>query len=122
MPDREILLKLLDEYNTALDRLRQQAQEIEASGAQARFGRRAIVNQLSYLEYRVLQLETQLSILDLNVRRPSRGRFAAEGPGNLLAQLNPWHTDFRIWAYVTALAVMMLSVIIWNIVSAYSLL
>lgn len=119
MPDREILLRLLDEYNVAIDRLRQQTQESEAGSAQTRFGHRTIANQLSYLEYRVLQLETQLSILDLDVRRPSRGRFAAEEPGFLLARLNPWHADFHIWAYVTALAVMMLAVIVCNIISAY---
>ncbi len=120
MPDREILLRLLDEYNIAIARLCQQIEESEAGGAQARFGRRTIINQLSYLEYRILQLETQLSILDLDIRRPLRGRFVQE-PGFGFAQLNPWHADFRIWTYVTALALMMLSVIVCNIVSAFVL-
>ncbi len=114
MADKETLLKLLDEYNAALTRLRQTDQKEQT------FGTRAIARQLAYLEYRVLQLETQLSIIDLQVHRPSRGRFQTDNEPNLLTRLNPWHPNFRIWAYVSAIAIVMLSVIVFNIVTAFS--
>lgn len=120
MAKRETLIRLLDEYNSVLERLREESQKILQDDAQAELSRRAIANQLSYLEYKVLQIETQLSILSMNVRRSSRGRSGHQSVGGLLTQLNPWHPNFRVWSYVTVLAILMLSVIIWNIVSSYS--
>ncbi len=122
MTRREILLKLLDEYNTALENLCREAQEIEKSEATpVGTSRRAIANQLAYLEYRILQLETQLNVLDLSVHHPMANDWSPEAKSGLLAQLNPWHADFRIWVYVAVLAVMFFSVVICNIISTWSL-
>jgi hypothetical protein len=117
--NKETLLRLLTEYNAALERLRKD--QASQDQKQDSYSTRTIAKQLSYLEYRVLQLETQLSILDIEVNRPSRGRFRPENRGNILTRLNPWHPNFRIWSYVTAIAILMLSAIVFNIVSAFSL-
>jgi|GEM_PF-6355338 len=122
MTRREILLKLLDEYNVALENLRREAQEIEKSETTpVGTSRRAIANQLAYLEYRILQLETQLNVLDLSIHHPITNDWSTEAKGGLLAQLNPWHANFRIWAYVAALAVMLFTVVVCNIISTWSL-
>lgn len=123
MANRETLLRLLNEYNMALERLRADTNHPDNTPT--------IAKQLSYLEYRILQLETQLSIIDIDVNDPSRGRFRrlpasiaverARSEGNILTHLNPWHRSFRIWSYVTAIAILMLSVVIYNIVSAFAL-
>ncbi len=108
MPDKETLLQLLQEYNVALERLRQDQQSWSENSA------RAIAHQLAYLEYRILQIETQLSILDISVRNPARRQVAEKRVG-LLARLNPWNEHFRMEVYITVVAVLMLSVIAWNI-------
>jgi hypothetical protein len=121
MANRETLLRLLTEYNVALERLRQEQEQASRDNRLNEYSTRTISKQLSYLEYRVLQLETQLSIIDIDVNDPSRGRFKVDSGGNIFNHLNPWHPNFRIWTYVTTIAILMLSVIVFNIVSAFSL-
>jgi ABC-type phosphate transport system auxiliary subunit len=121
MANRETLLRLLTEYNVALERLRQEQEQASLEDRLNDYSTRTIAKQLSYLEYRVLQLETQLSIIDIDVNDPSRGRFQVDTGGNILHHLNPWHPNFRIWSYVTAIAIFMFSVVVFNIVSAFSL-
>lgn len=121
MANRETLLRLLTEYNVALERLRQEQEQASLQDRLSDYNTRTIAKQLSYLEYRILQLETQLSIIDIDVNSPSRGRFQVDSGGNVLTHLNPWHPNFRIWTYVTAIAIFMLAVIVFNIVSAFSL-
>ena len=121
MANRETLLRLLNEYNLALERLRQEQERASQDDALNDYSTRTIAKELSYLEYRILQLETQLSIIDIDVNNPSRGRFQVDNTGNILTRLNPWHPSFRIWSYVTAIAILMLSVVVFNIVSAFSL-
>lgn len=113
MANRETLLNLLGEYNTVLDGLRQETRQEDP------FSTQAIARQLAYLEHRILQIETQLSILDMNVRRTFRRRMSPPDHGNLLTWLNPWHAGFRFWAYVATIAILMLTVIVFNIVSAF---
>ena len=112
MTSKETLLQLLNEYNVALDKLRDQEEENNT------FSIRSIAHQVAYLEQRILQLETQLSILDLNVHAPTRGQFGQETQSNLLARLNPWHEEFHIWTYTAAWAILLLTVVVFNIVSS----
>ena len=86
----------------------------------ARFGE-AIVRYEALFE----RLNKAMSFAQLyfaaDMADPSRGRFKVENGGNILAHLNPWHKHFRIWTYVTAIAILMLSVIVFNIISAFSI-
>ena len=126
MANRETLLRLLNEYNTALERLRREQEGASLENNPNDYNTRTVAKQLSYLEYRILQLETQLSIIHTDVNNPSRGRLAVEftavdSRGNILSRLNPWHRSFHIWSYVTAIAILMFSVVVFNIVSAFAL-
>jgi hypothetical protein len=110
--DKETLLKMLQEYDAAIERLRQEDPERHGLST------RAISRQLTYLEQRVLQLQTRLSLLDLDVRDPSPGRWNVERQDNLFAHLNPWRTDSSIWAYIAVLTFLMLAVTLWTFISA----
>ena len=112
MTDKETLLKMLQEYDAAIERLRQEDPERRGLSA------RAISRQLAYLEQRVLQLQTRLSLLDLDVRDPSPRRWNVERQDDLFAHLNPWHTDSSIWAYIAVLTFLMLAVTLWTFISA----
>ena len=112
MTDKETLLKMLQEYDAAIERLRQEDPERHGLST------RAISRQLAYLEQRVLQLQTRLSLLDLDVRDPSPGRWNVERQDNLFAHLNPWRTDSSIWAYIAVLTFLMLAVTLWAFISA----
>jgi hypothetical protein len=110
--DKETLLKMLEEYNTAIERLRQEDPERHGLST------RTISRQLAHLEQRALQLQTRLSLLDLDGRDPSPERWSVERQENLFAHLNPWHTDSSIWAYIAVLTFLMLAVTLWAFISA----
>ena len=108
--EKEALLNQLREYGAALERFQEDERHRERVAPSTR------EHQLLHLERRMLQLQTQLSALDLRTRRP-----AGRGPGakveeSLWAALNPWHPGFQMGAYVAALAVLMLVVTVLPIV------
>jgi hypothetical protein len=94
-----MLLQQLNEYDLTLERLRTARWQTETPT-------RAIARQLSYLEGQVLSIQTQLNLIDLELRRP--GKQPGNGEGSYWARLNPWHAEFDIWSYVSLLSVFML--------------
>ena len=114
MTGRELLLKELDDTHTLLERLHQEEHDRgePVAGALAR--------RLSYLEQRVLQLQTQLSALALRVRRSSPDEAEAEDGTGLLARLNPWHPEFRMEAYVVGLTILMAIMFVLQVVLGWT--
>lgn len=110
MTEKEALLTQLREYGAALERFQEDEHQRERVAPSAR------THQLFHLERRILQLQTQLSALDLRVRRPVGRGQSTKVEESLWATLNPWHPQFQMGAYVAALAILMLAVSILPIV------
>ena len=103
MTEKEVLLAQLQEYGTALERF----QTDEHQRARAASGART--RQLFHLERRMLQLQTQLSALDLMARSPATRGQSAEEAESIWSTLNPWRPEFQMGAYVAVLAILMLA-------------
>ena len=99
MTEKEMLLQQLNEYDLTLERLRTVRWQAETPT-------RVIARQLSHLEEQVLRVQTQLNLIDLELRRPRKQESA--GKNSYRARLNPWHAEFDIWSYVSLLSVFML--------------
>ena len=110
MTEKEALLTQLREYSTALERFQEDEHQRERAAPGAR------THQLFHLERRMLQLQTQLSALDLRARRPAGRHPGAKAKESLWATLNPWDPEFQMGAYVAALAILMLAASILPIV------
>lgn len=102
MTEKEALLTQLAEYNAALERLQRDAQGREVVTPNT------LAHQVFHLERKILQLQTELSVLDLRVRRPENRESGVNTRESLWAYLNPWHPQFHMWSYVAILALLML--------------
>jgi hypothetical protein len=99
MAEKEMLLQQANEYDLTLEHLRTVRWQAETPT-------RVIARQLSHLEEQVLRVQTQLSLIDLELRRPRKQERADKN--GYRARLNPWHPEFDIWSYVFLLSVFML--------------
>ena len=110
MTEKETLLRQLEEYNAALERLQQDSRRQDTVSA------RAFARQLFHLERRVLQLQTELSVLDLKAELSSQKGGDGKEHRSLWTYLNPWNPEFHMWAYVALFAVLLLAVGILQLV------
>jgi hypothetical protein len=105
----EALREQLDEYTTALERLERGPHRRDGRGS------RALARQLSYLEQRVLAVQTELDRISLLARLLPHEVQDAEGQDSSERSLNPWHPDLYIWSYVGALAIFVVGAILLRI-------
>lgn len=115
MADREALLKLLDEYNMILETLRHEAQTEDTHNGS---GRQDVANKLAYLEYRILQVETQLNLVDWNVHHLPGSVLSDDGNSESSSHPIFRQGDWGLWIYLAVWAVIILIVLMFNIFSA----
>ena len=101
MTEKEMLLQQLSEYDLSLD-----LEGLRSRRWQRETPTRVIARQLSYLEQQVLRIQTQLNLIDLEIRHPHRRQ--ENGKRGIWARLNPWQAEFDIWAYISLVSFVML--------------
>jgi hypothetical protein len=110
MVEEKVLLEQLSEYNVALEHLQRNPPSEEVLSP------RKIAQQLSYLEQRVLAVQTQLNRIHVQMQWPSHEQPDEQSQEGSWVRLNPWHSDFQAWAYIAALALFMLTMILVQVV------